>query len=245
MKKLALSLFTAAALVPAVALAQLAPVRVGGNVQAPARIQYVQPVYPEIAKAAGVSGIVIVEAVVGTDGSVTEAKVIRSIALLDQAALDAVGQWKYTPTSLNGVLVPVVMTVTVNFSLDNGGTGAPPNSGALQPIATFSPSSADPVYLNGREVVRIGGEVKAPERTHFVAAVYPDIAQSARVSGIVIIEAMIDETGHVAQAKVVRSIALLDQAAIDAVMQWEYTPTLVNGVAVPVLMTVTVNFSLQ
>jgi protein TonB len=136
-------------------------------------------------------------------------------------------------------------TVTVNFTLATGGVGAPVNSGAVQPIATFSPSSADPVYLNGREVVRIGGDVKAPERTRYVVPVYPPDAKAARVSGVVIIEAMIDETGHVAQAKVVRSILSLDQAAVDAVLQWEYTPTLLNGVAVPVLMTVTVNFTLQ
>jgi len=72
---------------------------------------------PAIAQSARVSGIVIIEATIGKDGSVTEAHVIRSIALLDQAALDAVKQWKYTPTTLNGVPVPVIMTVTVNFTL--------------------------------------------------------------------------------------------------------------------------------
>ncbi len=94
-----------------------APVRVGGNVKAPERIKFVPPVYPQIAQSARVSGIVIIEATIGKDGSVTEAHVIRSIALLDQAALDAVKQWRYTPTTLNGVPVPVIMTVTVNFTL--------------------------------------------------------------------------------------------------------------------------------
>ena len=93
------------------------PVRVGGQVKAPERVKYVAPVYPDIAAAARVSGIVIVEAVIGVDGSVTDAKVVRSIAMLDQAALNAVKQWKYTPTTLNGVPVPVIMTVTVNFTL--------------------------------------------------------------------------------------------------------------------------------
>ena len=85
--------------------------------KAPERVHYVQPVYPAIAQSARVSGIVIIEATIGKDGSVTEAHVIRSIALLDQAALDAVKQWRYTPTTLNGVPVPVIMTVTVNFTL--------------------------------------------------------------------------------------------------------------------------------
>ena len=75
--------------------------------------------------------------------------------------------------------------------------------------------------------------------------VYPQIAQSARVQGVVIIEATISPTGKVTDARVLRSIPLLDQAALDAVRQWEYSPTLLNGVPVPVIMTVTVNFTLQ
>jgi periplasmic protein TonB len=77
----------------------------------------VNPVYPPIAQSARVQGVVIVEAIIGPDGRVTEAKVLRSIPLLDAAALDAVKQWVYTPTLLNGVPVPVIMTVTVNFTL--------------------------------------------------------------------------------------------------------------------------------
>ena len=77
------------------------------------------------------------------------------------------------------------------------------------------------------------------------APVYPQIAQSARVQGVVIIEATISPTGKVTDARVLRSIPLLDQAALDAVRQWEYTPTTLNGVPVPVIMTVTVNFTLQ
>jgi len=57
----------------------------------------------------------IVEATIGADGKVIDAKVLRSVPLLDQAALDAVRQWEYAPTLLNGVPVPVVMTVTINF----------------------------------------------------------------------------------------------------------------------------------
>ena len=59
--------------------------------------------------------MVIVEAVIGVDGSITDVKVLRSIPLLDEAAVEAVRQWKFTPTTLNGVPVPVVMTLTVNF----------------------------------------------------------------------------------------------------------------------------------
>jgi protein TonB len=94
-----------------------APVRVGGNIKPPTQLRRVNPVYPPIAQSARVQGVVIIEAVIGPDGTVAEAKVLRSIPLLDSAALEAVKQWQYTPTLLNGVPVPVIMTVTVNFTL--------------------------------------------------------------------------------------------------------------------------------
>ena len=94
-----------------------APVRVGGNIQTPTKTVNVAPVYPPLAQSAGVTGVVIMEVTVDTDGSVRDAKVLRSIPLLDQAAIDAVKQWQFTPTLMNGQPVPIVMTVTVNFSL--------------------------------------------------------------------------------------------------------------------------------
>ena len=97
--------------------AKAAAVRVGGKIKPPIKMNDVAPVYPAIAKNANVSGVVIIEATIGTDGKVIDAKVLRSVPLLDQAALDAVRQWEYAPTLLNGVPVPVVMTVTINFKL--------------------------------------------------------------------------------------------------------------------------------
>jgi protein TonB len=94
------------------------PVRVGGNIRQPTKTKNVNPVYPAIAQSARVQGVVIIEAVIGPDGKVQDARVIRSIPLLDQAALEAVRQWEFTPTLLNNQPVPVIMTVTVNFSLN-------------------------------------------------------------------------------------------------------------------------------
>ena len=94
-----------------------APVRVGGAIKQPTKLKNVPPVYPPIAQSARVQGVVIIEATIGADGKVKDAKVLRSIPLLDQAALDAVKQWVFTPTLLNNVPVPVIMTVTVNFTL--------------------------------------------------------------------------------------------------------------------------------
>ena len=97
--------------------ARIAPLRVGGKVQPPKKIKDVAPVYPAAARSARIAGPVTIEITIGADGKVTDATVVRSIPLLDQAALDAVRQWEYLPALLNGVPVPVVVSVTVNFTL--------------------------------------------------------------------------------------------------------------------------------
>jgi protein TonB len=98
------------------AKAPVAPLRVGGQIKAPTKIKNVTPVYPEIARTARVAGAVTIEATIGPDGKVADATIVRSVPMLDQAALDAVRQWEYTPTLLNGLPVPVMMTITVNFT---------------------------------------------------------------------------------------------------------------------------------
>jgi protein TonB len=66
-----------------------------------------------------VQGVVVIEATIGADGRVKDAHVLRSVPLLDEAALAAVRQWVYTPTRLNGEPVSVIMTVTVHFQLND------------------------------------------------------------------------------------------------------------------------------
>jgi protein TonB len=87
--------------------------------------------------------------------------------------------------------------------------------------------------------------MKAPVKTTDVAPVYPLIAKQAHLQGVVILEAVLDAQGRVESVRVLRSIPQLDRAAVDAVQQWRFTPALLNGQAVPVVMTVTVNFTLQ
>ena len=93
------------------------PVPVGGVIQAPRKTRDVLPAYPQVALISRTQGTVILEAVISASGKVTDVRVLRSIPLLDQAAVDAVRQWEYVATRLNGVAVPVVMTVTVTFTL--------------------------------------------------------------------------------------------------------------------------------
>ena len=91
------------------------PVRVGGNIRPPQKIKDAPGVWPEAARKAGVFGMVLLEIIIDSEGRVQQAKVLRSIPLLDQAAIDAVKQWVYGPTHLHGSPVPVIMTVAVSF----------------------------------------------------------------------------------------------------------------------------------
>ena len=122
------------ALTPVEATGQPAePVRVGGPIPPPQKTKDVKPIYPADAQKARVSGVVVVELTLGEDGKVRNATILRSVPMLDQAALDCVRQWQFTPTVVSGKAVPVLMTVTVNFALD----GVPPVPGV--------PTAAAPV----------------------------------------------------------------------------------------------------
>jgi protein TonB len=89
---------------------------VGGTVSQANLITRVQPVYPALAKQARIQGVVILEANISPEGTIENLKVISGHPLLQQAAIDAVSQWRYKPTTLNGEAVPVVTTITVNFA---------------------------------------------------------------------------------------------------------------------------------
>jgi protein TonB len=89
-----------------------------GEIAPPKLLKRVEPAYPEEAKSNGIQGTVALEVVVSTEGDVIETEVKKSVPLLDEAAVAAVSQWKYTPTLLNGQPVEVILTVTVRFVLN-------------------------------------------------------------------------------------------------------------------------------
>jgi TonB family protein len=245
------------------------PLRVGGNVMNAKLISKVDPIYPELAKRARVEQVVILEVLVDEGGNVSRVRVIQGHPLLDQAAVDAVKQWKYSTTLLNGQPVPVLATVTIPFTLSGvsfvtpnetptpsptGGVlgGAPPRA-----VSPLYPDPATAARIGGvmvsplpsgqgrREPMRVGGNVQESKIIKRVEPVYPEVAKKARVEQIVMLEVNVDEEGYVSSVRVIRGHPLLDQAAIDAVKQWVYSPTLLNGEKIPVLATVTVVFSLS
>ncbi len=192
-------------------------------IQPPRLVKSVEPVYPEIARQAQVEGIVILAARTDEEGNVEAVKILRSIPLLDQAAMDAVKQWKYEPLAINGKPRKAVFTVTVRFKLVTGDKE--------KDLEKFAQGA-----------VKAEGELKPPRLIKSVEPVYPKEAQKARVEGIVILSVKTDAKGRVMDAMILRSIPLLNKAALDAVRQWVYEPLVINNVPTPVVFTVTVRF---
>jgi TonB family protein len=177
------------------------------------------------------------------------------IEALFRSAADAVAQWQYEPPAEG----PISFFVQLGFNPDGNVSMNSQSVTLPQTYNTAAPVSAPPqgasagqrggragaaAAVGGQVPIRVGGAIGAPRKIKHVNPVYPNIARSARISGVVILEATIGADGRVIDARVLRSIPLLDQAALDAVRQWEFTPTLLNGVATPIVMTVTVTFSL-
>jgi len=200
------------------------PVRAIGVIKPPKLLKQVDPVYPEIARQSKVSGIVILEAETDISGHVIRTNILRSIPLLDQAAEDAVKQWVYEPMFINGKPRGIIFTVTVRF-----------NPSGLE--ARILP-------VKEGEPLRLAGGVAPPKLLKQVDPVYPNVARAALVEGVVILEVTTDIYGRVQGYKILRSIPLLDKAAIDAVRQWVYEPVIINDKPIPVTFTVSVRFNL-
>lgn len=118
------------------------------------------------------------------------------------------------------------------------GAGVPDGIGSVAPAVVLAPPPPP-------GPVRIGGLIREPRKIVDVRPVYPSVARAAQIQGKVILEAIIDEQGNVDQLRVLQSYPFLDAAAMDAVSKWRYSPTQLNGVPVPVLMTITITFRLQ
>jgi len=229
------------------------PRRLGGSIEEPQRIRYVPPEYPELARRARLEGVVVLRIVIDEQGRVEDAEVLRPLGLgLDEAAVEAVRQWRYTPTRYNGRPVELVLTVTVQFELLDSEPGRPRQApeDAGSDVVSGQRDQGPEASLHPRVLVEggwtpVGDEVAEPERVHYVSPRYPQLARRAGLEGVVVLEAVIATDGSVREARVLRHLGLgLDEAAREAVEQWRYTPTLLDGRPVEVAMPVTVQFEL-
>lgn len=126
-----------------------------------------------------------------------------------------------------------------------GVSGPPIDVGNIGEVTRTIQGPPPPTEPRPTGPVRVGELLVVPRKIVDARPVYPEIARISRVEGTVVLEAVLDRTGRVSQVRVVRSHPLLDQAAIDAVRQWRYTPSVFHGQPVDVLMTVTITFHLQ
>ncbi len=130
--------------------------------------------------------------------------------------------------------------------LQNGLGGLGPKSALSDTLGgRATPPLPPPPPRTPRHPIRVGGDVQQSKLVYRVDPVYPQIAKLARQSGSVILEVNVDEEGNVREVKVLSGNPLLNEAAVSAVMQWKYSPTLLNGEPVPVTATVTVVFALR
>lgn len=181
----------------------------------------------------------MLDVLINENGDVTRIQYLRGHPLLEQAAKDAVMQWRYSPTHLNGEAVPVITTVSIPFHIQPAPATPVPATSVVP--AQAANAAAQPARV---EPVRVGGNVQNAKLIYKVEPVYPELARRARVEAIVFLEVSVNEQGEVTNVSVIRGHPLLDEAARTAVMQWRYSPTYLNGAAVPVIATQTVTFKM-
>ncbi|MGD0956024.1 MAG: TonB family protein [Candidatus Acidiferrales bacterium] len=140
--------------------AQPTRIRIAGNVTAAKVVQRIQPVYPPSAKAAHVEGTVILHAIIARDGSVQKLELVSGPEQLVDAAMDAVRQWRYQPTLLNGQPVEVDTTIQIIFTLGSGQQTTPPAGGSVDPQV-----KKDALHLF--EVMHLADRTAETERTVF------------------------------------------------------------------------------
>jgi TonB family protein len=248
-----------AAAPPVVAPAGSRPIA-GSDVPDPRRTRDEQADYPTKALRAGITGSVIVELVIDPKGNVREARAVKSVPELDDAAVKAARKWKFEPTLVGGRATEVLFFALIRF----GQTVEPIpadwlamaafhyDKGLLRPArhaldAAIAKTREDRKrfegFVPGGSSGARGG-LTAPVKTKDVRPSYPADALSSRVQGTVLIEALLETSGKIGRARILSKPSVLDAAALNAVLQWEFTPATRNGAPMAVSMTTTVRFSL-
>ena len=156
----------------------------------------------------------------------------------DPAPVPATGTGRAVPADISSIAGDPVGDDAQPLCFTNC-TGGDPTGLILPGVPQGTDDVGDP------PIRRAGRDVTPPAKLAGNPPVYPELARRVHLEGDVVIECTIDPSGRVVNATVTKSVPLLDQAALDAVASWRYRPTLVDGVPVPVLMTVTVRFRIR
>ena len=218
----------------------------------PRRTLSVEPSYPPEGRALGAMATVVLAVTIEKWGCVAEirrgpepvlttamsapAEALKSAAdAFMREAVAVLRHWQYARPSRPPI------SFSVSFTFRPGAETTSTQSAAVPlapPVLPAGPAPAEPVR------VRVGSVSVSPRLVTHVRPVYPTRAVSARVEGTVVLEVRIDATGKVTDTKVLRSMPLLDQAALAAVRQWRYAPTCFNGSGIPLITIVPVSFKL-
>jgi TonB family protein len=202
---------------------RVSPGVVAGLLEAP-----VAPIYPPIAKAAHVQGVVVLHAILSKTGDVEDLQLISGPPMLVAAAMDAVRRWQYRPYLLNGEPIEVDTTINVNFTL------AEPKK--VDADAAGNPETAGdaPVRVSSGTMAQLALERPMP-MCSVPTEPYP--------SGVVVLYAIISKEGAVKDVQVVVAAKSLQECSLAAVRQWHYKPYLVDGVPKEVETIITIDMS--
>jgi len=204
-------------------------------------IKRVEPVYPKEAKLRGLQGTVVMTGTIAADGTVKDIKVTSGDLILRAAAIDAVSQWRYEPYRVEGVATEVNRTIPVNFTM---GLGTEADQHKIPPGSEVDAKVVPPpLPPPPAGVMRVSGRVMAGQLEKRVEPVFPADSIALDARGPVVLLATIKKTGEVGDVQVVSGPARFQSAALDAVKQWRYRPYEVDGAAVDVQATITLNFA--
>jgi len=248
------ALLALSALLVCVSIAQVVVpqrIRVSSGVESGLLQSKIAPIYPPLAMQARIQGTVVLKVIINRDGEVQDISLFSGHPLLAPAAIEAVKQWKYRPYLLNGEPVAVETQVQVNFSLSDkpapDGVAGDTSGGLLGGVLSSVPTTPTPDSTGSAtpQRIRVTSGVSQGLLVKKVAPLYPSDARAQNIQGVVLLKAIIDKEGNIANLELITGHPLLAPAAIEAVKQWKYRPYLLAGQAVEVETQIQVNFTLM
>ena len=216
------------------------PIRKSGGVLQGGAVRKAQPLYPPLAKAARISGAVVVEVTVDEEGDVISARAVSGHPLMKDCAVAAARGWKFKPTSLSGVLVKIIGTITFNFTMGDEPAGGSDTRGSTGP-------GADRGSGGGNDATAAETNVDSrPIALTFPHPNYTELARANRTEGSVSVRALVGSDGAVKQIRILKGLPDgLNEEALRVVYQMQFKPAMKDGQPVPFWQTVELSFNLK
>lgn len=213
-------------------------------VVAPRPISVVRPSYPKEARKKKIEGPVVLHAIVTLDGMLQDINVVSGNPILADAALEAVRQWRYQPSKINGEPVEARHEISITFKKDGGAVYLGPDD--LSPGVPLEPAPDIQRRILAGEFFGSGSEgVKYAQGTYMPDPEYAETARRAKYQCTNVLNVVIDADGQPLSVWVVKPCGEgLDEKSVAAVRQWTFRPATIDGEPVPVLISVETSFHL-